>query len=67
MVTWHPACGAPVELRGGLTVDPDGAEHLCRDYLAWHLPADRRHPDDIPSPYDAVPRRPVPVELTPAA
>lgn len=22
--------------------------HVCRDYVAWHEPADRRHPDEMP-------------------
>lgn len=44
MVTRHPGCGAPVTLAGGGVFDVDGREHLCRDYVAWYLPPDRRDP-----------------------
>ncbi len=51
---FHVDCGAPVVVDGPELRDPDGAGHLCRDYLAWHRPADPRHPDEMPWP--VVPR-----------
>jgi hypothetical protein len=41
----HDECGAPVAVWAGRITDPDGGEHQCRDYLAWHQPPDRRDPD----------------------
>lgn len=40
---------------GPTLLDPDGSAHLCRDYVAWHGPADTRHPDELPWP-DRSPR-----------
>lgn len=62
MVTVHPDCGDPVVLAGGEVLDPDGGRHLCRDYVAWHLPPDRRDPDDLDVEGGWVPRRPAVVE-----
>ncbi len=47
MVTAHVDCGQPVVLAGGEVLDPDGGRHLCEDYLAWHLPPERRHPSGL--------------------
>lgn len=49
-MTVHEPCGAPVEAGLLCVLDLDGRQHLCRDYLAWHLPADRRDPAvlDVP-------------------
>lgn len=48
MVTWdvvlHADCAQPVVVVVGRVVEADGAAHLCRDYVAWHGPADRRDP-----------------------
>lgn len=62
MVTAHPDCGETVFLVDGEPFDLGGAEHLCRDYVAWHLPADRRHPSDLDVPDGWAPRRHAPIE-----
>lgn len=43
----HADCGAPVRLAAGAVSDPDGAPHLCCDYVAWHQPADTRDPGAV--------------------
>lgn len=43
----HAECGGLVEEEAGALRDPGGDEHLCRDYVAWHLPVDGRHPSDM--------------------
>jgi len=56
VTTWHPDCGAPVELVPGRVLDPDGGTHLCRDYVSWHGPADQRDPFVVDVPAGWVPR-----------
>lgn len=43
----HVECGELVLVDGGQVLDVAGGPHLCRDYVAWHLPPDRRHPWDL--------------------
>lgn len=40
----HRDCGALVVMPGAYLLDLDGREHLCRDYLSWYGPPDRRDP-----------------------
>jgi hypothetical protein len=44
MVACHEDCGEPVLLVDGEEFDLSGAEHRCRDYVAWHGPVDGRDP-----------------------
>jgi hypothetical protein len=65
----HADCGAEVVLvdgklfervmrRSGLGADGMVAiEHLCRDYVAWHRPADERDPWSVDVPDGWVPRQ----------
>jgi hypothetical protein len=46
----HGDCGEPVVVEAGRVMDPGGGEHLCSDYLAWHLPPDRRDPWNLDAP-----------------
>ncbi len=46
----HTECGQLVLLVDGEPFELSGAEHLCRDYLAWHVPPDRRDPADLDVP-----------------
>jgi hypothetical protein len=62
MVTVHPDCGEPVILVGELVCEPAGGQHLCRDYVAWHLPPDPRDPSDLDVEGGWVPRRPAVVQ-----
>jgi len=52
----HVECGELVVLDGDEVLDVAGGRHLCRDYLAWHLPPDRRHPSDLDVANGWVPR-----------
>jgi hypothetical protein len=45
--TVHEECGERVLLVDGEPFELSGGEHLCRDYLAWHLPPDRRDSADL--------------------
>jgi hypothetical protein len=40
-------CGELVVVDGDQVLDVAGGAHLCRDYVAWHRPPDRRHPSDL--------------------
>lgn len=40
----HPDCGEQVRTTAAGLVDAGGGRHLCRDYLAWYGPPDRRDP-----------------------
>ena len=46
----HGECRQPVFLVDGELFEPWGADHLCRDYVAWHRPPDRRDPADLDVP-----------------
>lgn len=46
----HPDCGELVVFAGDQVLDVAGGQHLCSDYVAWHLPPDRRHPSDLDVP-----------------
>jgi len=52
----HDQCGELVVLDGDEVLDVAGGQHLCRDYLAWHQPADPRHPSDLDVPRGWRPR-----------
>ncbi len=63
----HPDCGEPVQIDGDVVTDPGGARHLCRDYLAWHGPVDRRDAAVLDVPGGWRPRRPARIVVEQAA
>lgn len=56
----HGECGELVVVDGDQVLDVAGQRHLCRDYLAWHGPPDRRHPSDLDVAVGWQPRREAP-------
>ncbi len=77
----HPDCGAEVVDVGGQLCDrvmrqvDQGAgalgmivvRHACRDYVAWHRPADQRDPWSVDMPGGWVPRQQMAERYAPAA
>lgn len=77
----HDDCGAEVvQVDGQLCerkmrqVDPDAGalgfrvvRHVCRDYVAWHRPADQRDPWSVDVPDGWVPRQQLAERYAPAA
>lgn len=75
----HEDCGAEVVLVDGKLCERvmrragAGAlgmvvvEHVCRDYVAWHRPADRRDPLTVDVRDGWVPRRELAERYAPAA
>ncbi len=53
VVVSGPGCEQSFELDTGAAVP-----HYCRDYLAWHQPADRRDPHTVDVPHGWRPSRP---------